>query len=54
MCIPFLSNGKEGVWVLGVEFEGFADVRPTHGAGWEEFVFGVAPLETKEEDKETK
>jgi hypothetical protein len=28
-------GGKESVWVLGVELEGFTNVRPAHGAWWE-------------------
>lgn len=51
MFVPFLPNGEKRVRVLGVKFEGFAYIRPTHGAGREKFVFGVAPLEAKQEDK---
>lgn len=54
LVLPFSPNGEEGVWVLSVEFEGFADVRPAHRAGREEFVFGVAPLKAKEKEKEKK
>lgn len=52
VVLPFLPDGEEGVGVLGVEFEGFADVRPAHGAGREEFVPRVAPLEDEEEEEE--
>lgn len=47
-----MPNGEEGVGVLGVEFKGFAYVRPAHGARGEEVVVGVAPLEAKEEEEE--
>lgn len=46
-CVPFLPVGKEGIGVLSVELEGFSNIRPTHRARREAFVFGVMPLKKK-------
>lgn len=47
-CVPFLPVGEEGIWVLGVELEGLANIRPAHGTRWQWKTFMLmvmAPLE---------